>query len=42
MVDALVELSNHKPVDGRYLVNFRWQRGDDKNWQLTAATWSKH
>jgi hypothetical protein len=39
-LDALVELPNYRPADGRYDAVFEWQRGED-GWRLTSAQWRK-
>lgn len=35
---ALVELPASRPVDGRFVVTYQWQRGA-KGWQLMRASW---
>jgi hypothetical protein len=37
-LEALVELPNYRPADGRYEVTFRWERDDD-GWRLSRAQW---
>ena len=37
-VDALVELPEIRPADGRYDCSFVWIRADD-GWRLTKAVW---
>lgn len=39
-LDALVELPNSRPADGRYEVVFQWQR-EDNHWRLASARWTK-
>ncbi len=39
-LEALVELPSYRPADGRYQVNFRWQKSDD-GWRLTRAEWQE-
>jgi len=40
-LEALVELSNHRPVDGNFEVTFRWQLDDRGKWRLHSATWDQ-
>jgi hypothetical protein len=40
-LEALVELPEHKPVDGHFEVTFRWRRDEDKTWRLASATWDE-
>lgn len=37
-LDALVELPESRPADGRYEVEFHWLREND-NWHLSRAKW---
>jgi len=37
ILEALVDVANYHPVDGRYEVTFHWQRYKDHNWRLTRA-----
>ena len=37
-LEALVELPNSRPADGRYEVTFHWQR-ENNVWRLTRAIW---
>lgn len=37
-IEALVELPSSRPVEGRYVVTFRWQLENDA-WYLTRANW---
>lgn len=39
-LDALVELPNSRPADGRYEVVFRWVRENDQ-WRLARAEWTQ-
>lgn len=39
-LDAVVELPNSRPADGRYEVVFRWIRENDQ-WRLSRAEWSQ-
>jgi hypothetical protein len=38
-LEALVELPNYRPVDGKFDARLVWRKGDD-GWRLTKATWS--
>ncbi len=40
-LDALVELADRRPVDGRFEVTFRWQRDDLGKWRLHSASWDQ-
>lgn len=37
-LSALVELSDYRPVDGRYEVTYKWRREKD-GWRLASAKW---
>ena len=39
-LQALVELTSRRPVDGRFDVTFEWTRSDD-GWRLERATWEE-
>ncbi len=38
-VTALVELSNHRPVDGLYDVTCVWELDEDQTWRMAGAEW---
>jgi hypothetical protein len=38
-LDALVEIQERRPVDGKFNVTFRWQQDDQRKWRLHSATW---
>jgi hypothetical protein len=38
-VEGLVQLPDYRPADGRYEVEFHWQKESDGNWRLTRAVW---
>lgn len=40
-LDALVELTDRRPVDGRFQVSFRWRRDDLGKWRLHSAAWEQ-
>jgi hypothetical protein len=40
-VEALVELQDHRPVDGHFEATLRWQIDDRKKWRLHSATWNQ-
>ncbi len=37
IIEALVDVSNYHPVDGRFDATFHWQRDNDRNWHLTRV-----
>jgi len=39
-LEALVELPTYRPADGRFQVEFRWQKLED-GWRLNEAEWDK-
>lgn len=39
-VEALVEMPNYRPADGRYKVVFHWQKFENV-WRLAEAKWDK-
>ena len=40
-LEALVELADRRPVDGRFEVTFHWQRDDHGKWLLASAIWDQ-
>jgi hypothetical protein len=40
VLNGLVELPTYRPADGRYEVNFDWQRSKD-GWRLSRAQWTQ-
>ncbi len=40
-LDALVELSDRRPVDGSFQVTFRWRRDNLGKWRLHSAAWTQ-
>lgn len=41
LLNALVELPNYRPADGRYDVTFHWKNDADEGWRLERAVWKE-
>ena len=39
-VDAMVDLGDRRPLDGRHRVILEWTRDDRHSWRLARASWS--
>lgn len=40
-INALAELPNYRPADGKYDVTFRWVNDEKEGWRLSRAVWKE-